>query len=303
MSGLIAAAEETDPLEGAGLLSSMSDLGGAVFADEPTAREIGATAVGAALDGLGALADPLDALFGAGLGWAFEHLRFLREPLDQLAGQPAAIKAQAGTWHNIALELDRVAGDHARDLGALTGWEGAASDAYRTDALRQIEALRGCAADAEELSGELMRNGALVASVRSIIRDTIAELILEIATYLLGAGATAIMTAGGSVAACLAWATTRATAVAMKIAGMVSRLIDVLGEAGARLAELAARVAELSRKAQRVEQGLTDPVSETAGYLTEFEKQGSKAEREVGEWTPLPTPPVFERRVDTVGGR
>lgn len=302
MSGLIATAEEADPLEGAGLLSSMSDLGGALLADDPTAREIRANAAGVALDGLGALANPLDALAAAGVGWAIEYLWFLREPLDQLAGQPAAIKAQAGTWHNIALELDRVAGEHSRDLGALTGWEGAASHAYRGSGMRLVEALRGCAVDAEALSGELMRNGALVASVRSLIRDAIAELVVEVAGALIGAGVTALVSAGGSVAAWIAWVSARAAAVGSKIVSMVHRLIDVLGEAGARLAELAARVAELSRSAKVAENVAPDGAQVANDVQLETEKQYSKAEREMGGWTPLPTPPGSERRSDAVGG-
>ena len=75
-------------LEGAGVLSSWSDLGEALPTDRQwDPGEIGFAASAVALDSLDAAMDPLGALGSAGVGWLIEHVEFLHEPLDWLAGE------------------------------------------------------------------------------------------------------------------------------------------------------------------------------------------------------------------------
>src|SRR2546423_3549140 len=124
--------EPVGDLEGAGVLSSWSDLGEAMPTDRPwDAGEIGFAASAAALDSLGTAMDPLGALGSAGVGWLIEHVEFLHEPLDWLAGDPAQITAQAHAWHNMSTELGRIAQDYQRSVQGLIGWDGAAVLAYR----------------------------------------------------------------------------------------------------------------------------------------------------------------------------
>ena len=54
---------------------------------------------------------PFDALLQAGLGWLVEHVAFLREPLDALAGDPDAVLAQARHWDQVAGELRAAASE------------------------------------------------------------------------------------------------------------------------------------------------------------------------------------------------
>jgi hypothetical protein len=68
------------------------------------------------LDVLGFVANPLGSLVGAGIGWLIERISFLKEPLDDLAGDPAAINsvaaaALASSWFTFGASL-----------AAFTGW-------------------------------------------------------------------------------------------------------------------------------------------------------------------------------------
>ena len=60
------------------------------------------------LDVLGAVMDPVGALATAGIGWLIEHLSFLREPLDWLAGNGDKIKAAVTTWNQVAADLHNI---------------------------------------------------------------------------------------------------------------------------------------------------------------------------------------------------
>ncbi|WP_157411493.1 hypothetical protein [Actinoplanes rectilineatus] len=58
--------------------------------------------VGAGLDTLALVSDPLGVLMQYGVAWIIEHVRPLTEALDQLAGDPAAIAGATATWRDIA---------------------------------------------------------------------------------------------------------------------------------------------------------------------------------------------------------
>ncbi|WP_037067491.1 WXG100 family type VII secretion target [Pseudonocardia acaciae] len=255
MSTLVAEPEGPEWLEGAGLLSDMADLykiggkafeGGGVDPSKVSAPQATIALGGAGLAGLAAIADPLEALAGAGLGWVIEHVWFLREPLDQLAGNPNEIKAHAQTWHNVGLELGRIADEHESQLGQLGGWQGAAADGYRRAAARQNEVMRQGAASAEELSGRIMTNGTVVATVRSLVRDTIADFVVKLAEWAIAALASAAATAGASLAPIIAGAVASAVKTASKIAELVSKLLRHLEEAGAALGKLAGSAEKLA---------------------------------------------------------
>ena len=58
--------------------------------------------VSAGLDGLALVSDPIGTLLQYGVAWLIEHVRPLSQALDWLAGDPAAIAAQAETWRKVA---------------------------------------------------------------------------------------------------------------------------------------------------------------------------------------------------------
>ncbi|MFC5995987.1 PPE domain-containing protein, partial [Pseudonocardia hispaniensis] len=139
--------------EGAGLFSSVADLSAGLTGGD--AQLAGFSAVGAGLDALGMVMNPLGSLLEAGVGWLIEHVGFLHEPLDALAGDPTQIKAQARTWHTVAGELRAVGMRYRDDVGELREWEGAAADAYRAAARSYSTALRNIGTQADRLAEQI----------------------------------------------------------------------------------------------------------------------------------------------------
>ncbi|HWC83747.1 MAG TPA: hypothetical protein VG756_27630 [Pseudonocardiaceae bacterium] len=86
-----------------------------------TAVEIGFSVVSAALDTVALIMDPFAKLIAAGLGWLIEHVSFLRKGLDELAGNPDAIKAMADELHQTGQKLRDAATDLDNQLAKITG--------------------------------------------------------------------------------------------------------------------------------------------------------------------------------------
>jgi hypothetical protein len=279
---LIAKPERTDWFEGAGLVSDVADLVrvGAKADDGPgfaPSRISGPQATialgGAGLSALAAQGNPIETLAEAGLGWLIEHVDFLREPLDQLAGDPNEIKAHAQTWHNVGRELGLIADEQERELGGLGAWQGVAADAYRLAAGRQLDVLRRNAGSAEELAGEILSNAATVAAVRSVVRDMIVDFVTKLTEWAIGALATAPATAGASIAAVIAGAVTSAVRTAERIATLVAKLLEHLAEAGAKLGKLAGTAQRLASELASGANGLRRGGDAVAGELRRFARE------------------------------
>lgn len=85
-----------DPTEGAGIVDTIYKAGDDILNGRTEDFAMDGFAFG--LDALGFVANPLGALASAGVGWLIEQLDFLREPLDDLAGDPGAIMGVAAVW-------------------------------------------------------------------------------------------------------------------------------------------------------------------------------------------------------------
>jgi hypothetical protein len=234
MSELVAAPEnaESEPLtsvEGAGAVSSIADFVKALGEEKPDAFQIGFTAAGAGLDTLGTIVDPFDAALSSAVGWAIEHVWFLHEPLDALAGDPKQVVAQAQTWRNVAGELAAVARDHRAAVPA--EWHGAAADAYAGAVDGYASGLERASAQAADLAGLVLGTGAAVGAARALIRDLIAEFLGMVIKRALVALAAGFVSAGGSVAAFLVSVAIEAVALAQRIARHLSAILDALSQA------------------------------------------------------------------------
>jgi hypothetical protein len=97
--GVIAPETSTKAYEGAGIFESACGV-----VDGMTHKDwlgAGGNGVATGLALIGAVMDPLQAIFAAGVGWLMEHVSLLREPLDKLMGDPHAIEGHARSWYNI----------------------------------------------------------------------------------------------------------------------------------------------------------------------------------------------------------
>ncbi|MFI6097789.1 WXG100 family type VII secretion target [Lentzea sp. NPDC051213] len=207
------------------------------------------------LDAAGFLTDPLGTLASSVVGWIIENVSFVREPFDKLMGDPPAIEAIGTTWENIASRLKAEANGYESHAKSLDEWTGDAADAYRGRCTGLVAQLRGSAAAAESAANKVKVAGAVVAATRALIRDLIADLAGTLLMWGIPAAASAIPTAGASIAAFITRAITKAVEIGTKIARFVAKLfkaLDKLGslakKAGAAMRKQADDLAALSRQ-------------------------------------------------------
>jgi uncharacterized protein YukE len=140
--------------------------------------------VGAGLDALALISDPVGVLLQYGVAWIIEHVRPLSEALDWLAGDPGQIAANAQTWRNVADDLQHQ-GD-VLDKAArfdVSEWTGEAADSYRQWSTQQQQAL-GALAKASQTMATITEGGGMpIAAVRILVRDAIATLVSRLIVY------------------------------------------------------------------------------------------------------------------------
>ncbi len=140
---------------------------------------------GAALDTLGLITDPLGTLASWGVAWLLDHVKPLSEALDKLAGDPAQITANAQTWRNVASQLSFAAGDYRNAVDReVSSWSGTAATAYRAHADNRGSGIKALSQAAETMASIVEGAGMLVALVRTLVRDAIAELVSVLAVRL-----------------------------------------------------------------------------------------------------------------------
>jgi hypothetical protein len=279
--------------EGAGIVSSYADFFASDF-DDGFQVAFNAAAVG--LDTLGFVADPLGSLVGAGIGWLIEHISFLREPLDALTGDPLQIKAAAQSWHGVSLHLSAVATELRGSSGPASGaavvpagWDGAAARAYGLAAADRAGRIDFVAVKSDELAVSLVKQGALIGTIRSLIRDAITGLVTEAIEWAAGGALAALVTGGASLVVAAGWIIARAISLASRFARWVADLLSALADAGHALSGLARGVQDAARVLGRTGRRLheeAEPLADTAddlpllGETIESGKQFTDAELE-----------------------
>lgn len=122
----------TTATSGAGIADSYAGLVSSLTNDsESSAGQIADVAIsgaGVVVDTVAALADPLNALIDAGVGWLLQHVSFVREPLDLLVGNPDAINAQIDSLKSAAAQVRAEAEQHSANVRRTQSWQGPAAD-------------------------------------------------------------------------------------------------------------------------------------------------------------------------------
>jgi uncharacterized protein YukE len=243
---LIAKAEpDNKKFTGSGLLDTGEDLV-KPFIEGKTIDPVALGIDGAALvlDAAGFLTDPLGTLASSVVGWIIENVGFVRGPFDKLMGDPPAIEAIGTTWENIAKRLGDEATGYESHAKTLTDWTGDAADAYRTRCANLVAHLRGSAEAANSAANKVKVAGAVVAATRALIRDLLADLAGTLLIWGIPAAASAVPTAGASIAAFITRAVTKAVEIGTKIARFVAKLFKAMDKLGS----LAKRAGEAMRK-------------------------------------------------------
>ncbi|MFF5991552.1 WXG100 family type VII secretion target [Prauserella flavalba] len=206
------------------------------------------------LDVIGLVANPLGGLLSAGIGWLIEHLDFLKEPLDDLCGDPAAINKVAAQWgEQIKADVAQVAGDYEKALSSeIQSWKGDAAEKYRGTADQIVQQIHSLENASTAVSNAVRGSGVLVATVRGIIRDLIAQVVSEIVIAAAAALASSWCTLGGSIAAFTGWAVARGAATAGKIAGKISKLLMKLATVLNKFSKLRGAVQALAKASRKL---------------------------------------------------
>lgn len=185
--------DSTTEYSGVGIAESLADVHHGVTSGSWV--EGGLALAGTGLETLGLAIDPLGTLAAYGVGWLMEHVQPLSDALDWLAGDPDAIASFAATWRNVGQAVSGAGEDFAAQVASGTAtWTGQAGDGYRAFAQGQIEQISTAGRAAETVAAIVEGAGVLVAVVREIVRDLVAEcvatLIVRIPQWLAEEGAT-----------------------------------------------------------------------------------------------------------------
>nr|WP_240948327.1 hypothetical protein [Planosporangium mesophilum] len=208
--------------------------------------------VGAGLDALAIVSDPIGALLQYGVAWIIEHVKPLSEALDWLAGDPGQIAGHAQTWRNVAASLRDDAADLDRAVRwDVTDWTGTAGNAYRTWAAQQSQAIGGLAKAADTMAVLAEGAGALIAAVRILVRDAIATCVSRLVVY----AAEVVGSLGVATPLVVEQVTTLVASWAAKIARWLKGLLSSLRELGSLTRRLGELIEELKKIINRLRGG------------------------------------------------
>ncbi|MEV4731116.1 hypothetical protein [Saccharopolyspora sp. NPDC049426] len=252
MNDLVAKPQDDGKMfTGAGPLDTMEDIGANLNnpaetikkdtngdgVDEELRKEIepvqlGIDVASLGLDAAGAVVDPLGTLASSAVGWIIENVGFIREPFDDLTGDPPAIEAASNTFKNISDHLKEVGEQYKAALRDVDSWQEQSGEAYRGEAKTLAEHVANASAGAATAASKIKTAGVCVAATRALIRDLIAELAGTLLTWGLPAMAASVPTAGASVAAFITRAGIKVVEIAGKIAQHLKTLFRALDELG-----------------------------------------------------------------------
>jgi hypothetical protein len=222
--------------------------------------------VGDGFDALGIIADPMGSLIGAGIGWLIEHISFLKEPLDLLAGDPEEVTRMAQTWTNISNQLTKSAQDYQNSAKTLSEQhKGAAADSYQQAAGDYSTVIAQAATHAQSAAGAMNTAATIVGTTRGVIRDSVAQFCGDAVWKFIAASSLAPVTFGASEAAFITDEVVEGTSLATKIAGKLSKVaksLDTLAKDGAKSGKV---------------------LKEAGGKLKTFEKDAAKLDSKVGK--------------------
>ncbi|MGL5849272.1 MAG: WXG100 family type VII secretion target, partial [Phycicoccus sp.] len=158
--------------------------------------------------------DPIGSLFAAGIGWIIDHLEPIKGWFDDLTGNPEAVAAFAGTWHNISTRLGEIEDEYRREADRmLSGMTGPAIEAYRRHVENQTSRLGTLENVTGGVSVGLEAMSVLVTFVHGIVRDALASVIGSIISYV----AELVFTLGLATPLVIAQATSRVSALVAEI--------------------------------------------------------------------------------------
>jgi hypothetical protein len=147
--------------------------------------------------------------------------------------------------------------------------------------------MAGIAEQVDLFATMLISSAAVVGTVRSIVRDLIANFIADVVKWILLGGFLALVTSGVALLAAIGWVIADAILLAGRIAERIARLLEALAEAGHATSGLASGILQASRwtaenaGALRVGAVPVDEfIGKAPGRVNELGKQATTADLE-----------------------
>lgn len=221
---------------GAGPVDSAMQIVKSITDSDPLA--VFGNVAAAGLDTLGVIQNPVKAVGTSAMGWLIEHLWFLDGFLDNTTGDPAAIDSATTTLHDAAVALDQIAADQFTAFESVKVYRYGVSQSKKPFEERvgpRAEQLKLQSVGCLGLSEALSSAGTIVATVRGIIRDLLAEFAWWVLEKVAIATAAAPFTGGSSVV-------TAAGQVVLSGAGLAKKLAAKLTACANELNNLSALV-------------------------------------------------------------
>jgi hypothetical protein len=215
---------------------------------------------GVGLDALGIAMNPLKGLSSAGIGWLIEHIGFLKEGLDLLAGDPGAVSASAQTWTNIADALRGSAAEFDSSRTQLGDSAGDALSSYNEVVDAFLGAVQTAATHADKASAAINSAGVIVAVTRSLVRDWIADWVFDRTIKWLAASALTPLTGGGTQALFIS----DSVVSGARLSGRISEELTTVASKMDEFATSAAKSGEAFSKASRSMDDMATGIAETA---------------------------------------
>ncbi|GIF09777.1 hypothetical protein [Actinoplanes siamensis] len=230
--------DSTTGYTGLGLIEDAADITNGIRNHSWIDPTLGS--LGAGLDTLSVTIDPLGTLASWGAAWLMEHVEPLRQPLDRLAGNADQIAAHATTWANVAAFTEQAHQQYTDRLHTeVNDWFGASGDAYHRHADAHLHVMATLSTAAHGISYAVEGAGLLVALVRGIVRDLIAEFIGTLAARLPQWLAEEGLTLGLATPAVAGQVATLVATWVNKIQHFIRALLDSLRRLHPKLDQLA----------------------------------------------------------------
>ncbi|WIY02017.1 hypothetical protein QRX60_49840 [Amycolatopsis mongoliensis] len=231
-----------------------------------------------ALDLLGAAMDPLGTLASAGVGWLIEHISFLKDGLDKLAGKPEAVTAKAVTWTNIAKQLTETAESYERQAKKVqqSFSDCGSAEAYQRTAESYVTVLRGAASHAGDASTAMNVGAALVGTERGLIRDMISSFVGELIVKALAALAASWCTFGGTIAAFIADTVVEGGVLAEKISTRITKVVEKLESLAKGAGKSKAALEGAANALKKVGKGVDKIVDKSVDTAANIERRANE---------------------------
>lgn len=208
-------------------------------------------------DGGGTGGDPFTQLFASGFGWIIDTVGFLKDYVEKLDGDSAAVQTTVDSMKLVTENLTYVAQGHQEDIPSLADWEGDAGVAYKAS-MKLLREEIICLAHVVEGLGTLAAvSGSMVITLRKIVRDLIAVGLGTIVIVLAAAVAAAFWTFGTSVIVGIASSLAIAIGVGIEAARRITMLQEALGRQTERMGELETIAEDVADGLKRFEKSTT----------------------------------------------